>query len=372
MSNSSNSTGRNQEIPQGDISEGQIGTHNLEANKKQRLVGLDVFRAIAAFAVVILHADEGISSQPAGWAGILNFSGFAVPFFLAAAFYLLLRKVCSEQKPIAWKPKLSRLLIPYGVWSLIYLGQNILRLIAKHQPEKLQGLANNFLGLIFLGQSAFHLYFIPLLVTGLLLVWAIKPLLRKRFSLLTQMGFVAASLIVYQSYRLFMVSPTAESSHAETVALTVAGYAARCLPYIAIAFLLNHATVRDRLLKLNGKDALLLLLAFGVINIVHAPLLLRSLHELLVGYSAFLLALALSSLLRDNRVVTSLGYCSFGIYLMQLLWLDLCWSVLKRFDLGSAPSTPMLLLVAALGFGLSWGMTALLMKPKGLSKILFG
>jgi hypothetical protein len=57
---------------------------------------------------------------------------------------------------------------------------------------------------------------------------------------------------------------------------------------------------------------------------------------------------------------------------MQLLWLDLCWSVLKRLDLSSAPSTPMLLWVATLGFGLSWGMTALLMKPKGLSKILFG
>jgi surface polysaccharide O-acyltransferase-like enzyme len=232
------------------------------SSKKQRLVGLDLFRAIAAFAVVILHSDEGISVQPSGWSGILNFSGFAVPFFLAAAFYLLMRKICEEQKPIAWKPRLSRLLIPYGVWSLIYLGQNILRFIAKHQPEKLQGLADNSLGLIFLGQSAFHLYFIPLLVTGLLLVWAIEPLLRKRFSLLTQIGFVVASLIVYQSYRLFVASLTAE------VALTVAGYAMRCLPYIAIALLLNHATIRDRLLKLNGKDALLLLLAFGVINIV--------------------------------------------------------------------------------------------------------
>ena len=342
------------------------------SSEKQRLVGLDLFRAIAAFAVVILHSDEGISSQPAGWSAILDFSGFAVPFFLAAAFYLVMRKICGEQKPIAWKPRLSRLLIPYGVWSLIYLGQNSLRFIAKHQPEKLQGLADNFLGLIFLGQSAFHLYFIPLLVAGLLLVWAIEPLLRRRFSLLTQVGFVVASLIVYQSYRLFVASPIAESSQAVTVALTVAGYAVRCLPYITIALLLNHATVRDRLLKLNGKDALLLLLAFGVINTVQPPLLLRSIHELLVGYSALLLALALSSLLRDNRVVTSLGYCSFGIYLMQLLWLDLCWSVLKRFDLGSAPSTPVLLLVAALGFGLSWGMTALLMKQKRLSRVLFG
>jgi surface polysaccharide O-acyltransferase-like enzyme len=370
-----------------------LGASSLGSSKKQRFVGLDLFRGIAAFAVVILHSDEGTSAQSSSWSFVLNFSAFAVPFFLAAAFYLLMRKLSTDRNPIVWGTRFSRLLIPYGVWSLIYLSQNILRFTVKHQPEKLQGLFDNLLGLILLGQAGFHLYFIPLLVTGLLLVFAIEPLIRRRFSLLTHLGFVVASLIVYQAYRLFIVSLNAESSAQVgasieemalgdanpllTVGLTIAGYAARCLPYIAIALLLNHPVIRDRLLKLTAKDALLLLIVFMAVNSVQLPPLLRSLHETSIGYSAVLLALAVSNVLRDNslmsRLIRSVGHCSFGIYLMHLLWLDGCWSLLKRFDLIPAPlSTPMLLWVATLGFGISWATTAFLMKQRRLSRVLFG
>ena len=149
-------------------------------NVTQRIDGIDLFRGIAAFAVVILHSDEVIKVAPQGWPFVLSFSAFAVPFFLATSFYLLIDKISHSSQLIKWSDRFSRLLIPYVFWSAVYLGIKILQFLLKKQPHKIHLLLEKWPELIFLGQSGFHLYFIPLLISGILLVAAGKSFLRSR------------------------------------------------------------------------------------------------------------------------------------------------------------------------------------------------
>jgi len=344
--------------------------------KQQRLVGLDLFRGIAAFAVVILHSDEGVKNLPYGWSAILKFSAFAVPFFLAASFYLTMDRLRTDTKPINWRSRLLRMSIPYGIWSLAYLSLNLLSYWVKNQPEKIAGLFQNTMGIIFLGQAAFPLYFIPLLISGTLVVMAIEPLIRLPIRFPILLGFLAFSLIVYQSY---FISPDSldqivpNTNKLIYVALVIARYATRCLPYIAIALLLNHPAIRDRLTKFDVKDAVLLSIAFCVFNAFELPWLPSAVHEMLNAYSGLLLALALSNYLKPNPLILNIGQSSFGIYLMHLIFVNTFWSINKRLGLISEPiSIVSLLGVATLSFLVSWILTFLLMKQKLASRLLFG
>ena len=350
--------------------------------KKQRLVGLDLFRGIAAFAVVILHSDEGLTTLPASWAAIVNFSSFAVPFFLAASFYLTIGKL-SSSKPMNWRTRLPRLLIPYAVWSLVYVGVNLSRFVAKHEPAKIEGLWQNGLGIVFLGQAGFHLYFIPLLVTGMLIVMAAEPLLRQRIRLPVLLGFLTISLMAYAAYgQVVSVTPEQASLAAGAleskqqmifVLLKIVGYGLRCLPYIAIALLLHHASLRRHLTQFDRKTTVLLLIAGLVINLFTFPWLPAVIHEMLKAYSVLLLALALSNYLKPEAAIASIGNCSFGIYLMHLLIVQLLISVSQRIGFISEPvSLVALLTVVIAAFGLSWLLTLGLMRSKMASRLLFG
>ena len=134
--------------------------------KKLRLTGVDMFRGIAVYAVVILHSDEGISVHPPIWEFIVKFSNFAVPFFLATSFYLAIKKLYISGSKYKLKPRLSRLLIPYGFWTLVYLLYKALKYLVDNELDRLNSLFQDPVALIFLGGAAFHLYFLPLLFAG--------------------------------------------------------------------------------------------------------------------------------------------------------------------------------------------------------------
>lgn len=354
--------------------------------KQQRLVGIDLFRGVAAYAVVILHSDEGITVQSAIWSAILNFSAFAVPFFLATSFYLTIGKLYAEGR-YPWRTRLPRLLIPYCFWSLVYLGHKVLKYAIKYEPDKISELFRNPLGLIFLGQSAFHLYFIPLLLAGIFLAIVVKHLTPKRVKVEVLLGFLLISLIIYQFYMSFVQLGDPELTVYNTVTqgifhkygnvfhlmLVESGYMVRCLPYIAVALLLNYPFIRAKLLKYNSKYTIIFLAAFLVLNAFSIPLLSQAVHEVARGYSALLLAIALSTHIKANAIIASLGNCSFGIYLMHLLIVEVFSSLAQRMNLFTAQiSVLTLLAITTLSFLVSWLMTSLLMKQKPVAKLLFG
>jgi peptidoglycan/LPS O-acetylase OafA/YrhL len=359
----------------------------------RRIDGIDLFRGIAAFAVVILHSDEGIKIAPKGWSFFLNFSAFAVPFFLATSFFLLVDKIGNSATPIKWIDRFSRLLIPYGFWSAVYLGIKILQFSLKKQPHKLQLLLENWPGLIFLGQSGFHLYFIPLLISGILVVIAAESFIRSRPSLLFSIFLLFLCIFVYQNYLLLDFSDPNTSGWLEkinvdkvdrevlTFFVRLLGFFLRCSSYIAVALICSRLMIRDKLLNLRFTGFLVCFILFVTVNAFSAFVMLRDVHEilpkvveeLLKGYITLALAFVSSSYIRDSSIVSSLGRCSFGIYLMHLAFLQILWSFANKFGLNfDNPSLSMLIFSVIFAYFSSWLTTHLLMQKKDISKIIFG
>lgn len=81
--------------------------------EKQHLIGIDVSRALAAYAVILVHSgdytwgipvDEGVPTFRA-------FFYFAVPFFLAVSFFFMSRRYGTADTLIKagfWKSKFNR------------------------------------------------------------------------------------------------------------------------------------------------------------------------------------------------------------------------------------------------------------------------
>ena len=99
-----------------------------------------------------------------------------------------------------------------------------------------------------------------------------------------------------------------------------------------------------------------------------------SLYEVGRGYVAVLAAIACSDRLRDNNLIKSFGACSFGIYLIHLLMIEIFQSLAKRIDPNYIYHVQSItLLVAAIAsLSISYLATKWLMKNKSWSRLMFG
>jgi peptidoglycan/LPS O-acetylase OafA/YrhL len=360
-------------------------------NPKQRLSGVDLFRGIAAFAVVILHSDEVIDRFPEGWPLVLKFSAFAVPFFLATSFYLMVEKLYDEHfHSMQWTKRLSRLLVPYAFWSILYLGIRISRHLLKHQAEKIQSLFENWPGLIFLGRSEFHLYFIPLLIIGIFVIISTESLIRNRLNLSLSLLLLLLSLVSYHLYGFFLDSSSPNFIFLGTTAiqcsgtqkngcepliysLKIIGFLVRCLPYITAAIVLNHSAIKSRVFELKANGLIVFLIAFIVFNTFPLSWLPKVIIELSKGYITLVLAIIASKYIHGISTISSLGRCSFGIYLMHLLILQFLWSSLQKIGVDfNHISFLMLMTTVIFTFTISWLATFFLMKQKRISSLIFG
>ncbi len=356
-----------------------------------RLLGIDLMRGIAAYAVVLLHADEGISQAPFGWSQILELSSFAVPFFLAASFYLATSKLYTATDRYQIKPRISRLLIPYGFWTVIYILYKIAKYILDNEPNRIEALLRDPIPLIFFGGAAFHLYFLPLLAMGTILLKLAESLIQRTTNLKILTGFLIFFTLIYEliivsgnSFQsaagvafqpmIALIFPAGNENPIIRVGLVALYAICRCLPYIFLALILSHPTIQK---KYNAKIQLYLgvwLVLFLGVNLWGQMILPKSIHELSSGYLGLLLAISLSVHLKPSSVLSSIGMCSFGIYLMHLLVIDVFYIIGNRTfpQFIAQPSVLTLLSIAALAYLMSWGATILFLKSKPLSRLMFG
>ncbi|MGF1491693.1 MAG: acyltransferase family protein [Microcoleaceae cyanobacterium] len=358
---------------------------------KLRLLGIDLIRSIAAYAVVLLHADEGISQPPDGWATILKLSGFAVPFFLAASFYLSTAKLHAAVSPYRIKPRLSRLLIPYGFWTVMYILYKVAKYSVDNEPERITALLSDPIPLIFFGSAAFHLYFLPLLSVGTVLLKPIEKLLQKTSNINILTVFFILSTLIYElilasgnSFQsaegvafqslIGSVFPGANGNPIIRVGLVALYAVCRCLPYIFLALILSHPRIPGMFQKRTKFYAWVWLLLFLGVVLLGQGILPKSIYELASGYLALLLAIALSAHLHPSAILTSLGQCSFGIYLTHLFVVDIFYILSSRLfpQLIAQPSVVVLLSIATLVYLISWGATILFLKHKPVSRLMFG
>lgn len=361
-------------------------------NPSLRLTGIDLLRGIAVFAVAILHSGNG-DPAPTAWARALeNFSGFAVPFFLATSFYLAASKVYTTAKPYCLQSRLARLLFPYAVWTALYLLFAVLKYSVSGKMAKIPDLFHDPVSIIFFGGPAYHLYFIPLLLTGILLFKAAECLVQQGVSLKilvllsilstvsyevvlkTENGFTLGSNVAFQPLFAGFGLDIQQHSLFRVIGVAIS-WMLRCAPYIGVALLLQHPSVQKRLPKWSTQSAAIAFLLFLSINGLGDRVLPASVYEVSRGYAALILAIALSNVLVESPLLRNLGLCSFGIYLMHLIWVETFKTVLGRIYPGLLTEVTVLTLLtfSSLAWIVSWFLTALLVKRKNmLPKLLFG
>ena len=144
-----------------------------QIGRKETILWIDLIRVVAIFLVVMIHVSGQVTTRwaeiPADKWFIGNIYGgvarVAVPLFFMISGYLLLPR--TESLRAFYTKRMTRILIPFVVWSLIYLGWYCWNHATVCTPS--------FVGdLLFVQGTYYHLWFLYSLVS----IYLILPILR--------------------------------------------------------------------------------------------------------------------------------------------------------------------------------------------------
>lgn len=367
---------------------------SISTKKKQRLLGIDLCRGLAAYAVILVHSgDETWGVPVSDWAirfRLLFY--FAVPFFLATSFFFTTRKLNNNTSLHFWLSKFQRILIPYAIWSIVYLVFRTVVFSLTNQTARLNELLQDPLSIIFFGGASYHLYFLPLLLSGTLLFVLKDYFVTCRFEIKTLAWLSTLSIIINElivssgnSFHLNsssafpnllkLIEPNAIGYPIARLILVEVAWILQCMPYFLIAIALNHLLLKAKPSLFNSKGALLLFFAiFIFVNLFREIFLSSTLSGIMVAYSLLIVGIGLSSYLKDSSLIKNLGKCSFGIYLIHpfLLRLTEIIFIFVAPKLTTQVTIMSMLSFSVPSFFMSWLVVSFMMKNKQLNKYMFG
>lgn len=296
----------------------------------------DNWKGIAIIAVIAIHASSGTATFEKGsfnWLfGITlrQFIDFAVPFFLAMSGYFSLKG--SSERPITYyKERFIRIIIPYLVWTAVYL------LIKT--PKDLPSFKECFEG-VFLGTGIGIGYFVIVLSQFVLLT----PLLSRIHKKTSHLA-IMATLSVLGSIFVYYFSALNQSH-------LLSKFPAYALPLIVwypsyhagyfLARFYNKKEINNTLNKIfifGLAAALALSLLEGFMwaynnNYAFGASQLKA-TSLIASMFLFFVAVSFKdrkSFLDKNSPIAWLGTNSYTIYLTHLLFLGVIQKLLKRSD----------------------------------------
>ena len=359
---------------------------------KNRLLGIDLFKGIAAYAVIMVHSGDetwGIPIKPEAEYFRLLFY-FAVPFFLATSFYLMVNKAKNQISRKFWLSRIERILIPYIIWTVAYITLKLAVFPLTNQIEQIDSILQDKLGIIFFGAASYHLYFLPLIFTGSLLIFLARELQNKRVSLKYMGLLLILSLAAYQilvwsgnSFRLGQNSafssllqflePDSISYVIARIFFVLLAWLIRCLPYLLAALIYVRMNLSQFYLNQNI-NTFIIFLFFIIIDTVGKLILPSAIWEIMVSFSLLSLSITLSKHIRYSRLITSLGKCSFGIYLIHPLIKSIIELLLVKASLSVTQSVTInsMMVYSVLTFVFSWYAVSLTLKNKLIAKYMFG
>ena len=306
-------------------------------SKTTRLAGIDLCRGLAAFAVILVHSGDEtwgipISNQAIQFRYLFY---YAVPFFLAAFFYFSTKKLPLALDSHFWHKKLQRIVIPYMLWSIFYVASKTVIFILTNDTKQLQELLVDPVAIIFFGAASYHLYFIPLLLAGTILLYLANYLNNQQDSLFWLFILSVSSIFIYQlliisnndfnldSYTAFpqvlqLVSSNNIFYQIWRILLVNFAWIIRCLPYFLIALFINKFSENNESKWLYEKETVAALLMFFIlVDIAGSEYLPGALSEIVIAYSLLVFGIATSQYISQGNIISNLGLCSFGIYLIH-------------------------------------------------------
>lgn len=358
---------------------------------QRRLLGIDLFRGLAAFSVIVVHVDGSENSWPNNWEVMHEFCQFAVPFFIFVSFYMTIKKIIYDKKNFYLKPKLNRLIVPYIFWSMVYLAVN-LKSILEGQQELMP--SKDIVSIVFFGGAAVHLYFLPILILGLLIIKCLEKWFKKTRRLLVISIIFAFFLLAYQGListnNSFILGPNiAFESFCKTYfecqdqpffvrfVLVLCAWSIRCFSYIFSAFLFLHPSLKDKIDWMGRKYQNIYIIVFGIsfflINLFGKFYLLDSIYEIMRGCFSYFFALGVSKKIKENKIIKNLGDSSYGIYLLHMLVVTILAALNNKLNLNLFDTFNFgFLLVAVICFSLSWAIVSYLRYQKLFPRFIFG
>lgn len=285
----------------------------MEELKNNRNYNIDLIKFFCAFGVICTHTKN--STNEADIIGSF-FAPFRVPFFLIIALVFFISGFKKIELSTLFNKIWVRIVIPYLVWSLIYMALIVIKNFMAHKE-----ITNEWWQILFFGASAVQLYFIPKILVmqgfalGLILILK-ENLKRKIIGLII---FIISFIWLYigvTNNRLGF-----NNSDYEVIVI-----------YLLIAFFISQ--LKDKNL-FNGYYAILGGLLFIIIMILKFYLSSKSIftnyYRVLGGVSFTLLAFTLPNINISKKAGTIIGY-SYGIYLSHIIFLEgfeLFFKVLK-------------------------------------------
>ncbi|MBW4421982.1 MAG: acyltransferase [Myxacorys californica WJT36-NPBG1] len=366
---------------------------SIQKNSANRLLGIDWCRGLAAYAVVLVHSGDETWGVPISQEAIafrLLFY-FAVPFFLATAFYFLTRKSAINLSSKFWKSRIHRIVVPYIVWSVIYLIVRSFFFIAAHKSDRLAELFQDPLGLVFFGRASYQLYFLPLLLAGTSLLLVAKYLLDRKINLLgltvIAVAGIAVNQLIYATGNGFQLGegiafasilkwiPSGIGYTIARVILVEMVWVIWCVPYLFTALILHRLLATPKISRLQPQPLAILFLVLFILTATFGKVwLFHSLQEVLVAYSLLLLGIFGSHYFKKSKLAANLGACSFGIYLIHPIPMNIVKVLLAKVfpSLTQQVSIASMLTFSISSFLLSWLIVSLLSRHKSLAQYAFG
>lgn len=364
--------------------------------KAQRLLGFDCLKVVAAYGVVVIH---GLGDIPKTyWASTVSsfFVQFSVPVFLMMAFYFSISSLYSSDWRKYLLKRFKRLLIPFYLWSAIYLLARLLKQVLI-RDESLEKLFTDPISLL-LGSAGVQLYFLPLLFTGLIAAVFITHWVRPEplwipFCLLIGSLYLSMPLLVdgglQDAQRILSVTQNpilmslydvslklGASQQLADSSVIVAAWVLYCLPYISVSILFHNPKVRSLMSRYTNKRSVAIVAALLFTTLVLIVFLQFYGLRFLVPVLALLIAVLSSEVLSQEWIwVKRFSYLSFGIYLIHGLLTAGLSPLLIRLNLMASTmllSLPSLLIISTLVFCLSALITALIASNKRAAQILLG
>lgn len=140
---------------------------------------LNVLRALAALSIIMIHVTSGQVAVNDTAYTVNQLSRFASPLFIIMAGMVLVYVEMNRPSPNVayfYKRRFSRVLIPYVIWTVLYVLYNQRHLVLQLQWQELGSYFFAHLpGHLLRGNAFSHLYFILIMVQ----LYALFPLLHR-------------------------------------------------------------------------------------------------------------------------------------------------------------------------------------------------
>ncbi|MBH5319168.1 acyltransferase [Paenibacillus sp. GSMTC-2017] len=294
---------------------------------KKNIVELNVVKAIAILAVLIIHAtansrvDVPWGSQSAPFYLIVNqLSMFAVPVFIfingLVLFYRYQDDWSLGQTLSFYKKRIKYIVVPYLIWSAIYYVYN--QILYK---DSVQFDPISYLKLLQWGQASYHLYFMVIVIQIYLFFPILMTLVRKLK--LKAYHMIALGILVkaaFHSYHVLVKPIEHAAALMPNYFIVFCVGAAIGMAYQSFSEKSHHLWWTFGLAIFVGFIYIMLLLSNKAGAQYWSPsyMILYNLYAVLVGISLIWIGkIVCERSTFVSKTILQLGIASFGIYLIH-------------------------------------------------------